>query len=58
MNYEFGTSILNIFSFEMKKWFTLGKMKMIKIQNCFCCKIKTCQDINNTEVMTQGRNVI
>lgn len=36
----------------------LRKMKIIKIQNCFYCKIKTRQAINNLEVMTQGRNVI
>lgn len=61
MNYEFGTSFLNIFSFEMEaNGFILGKFKIIKKknQNCLNCKSKTCQDIGSLDVMTQVRNMI
>lgn len=58
MNYEFVTCILNSFSFEMEK----KRIKMIKVKiidiHCLGCKSKTCQDIDNPDMMTRVRNMI
>lgn len=56
VNYEFVLCILNSFSFEMEQK-KLIKVKMIGI-HCLSYKNKTCQDIDNLDMMTRVQNMI